>query len=88
MTGVDWRPIPGLFACGEMVGGLFHGNYPGGSGLVSGAVFGKIAGESAAAAFSKRLTDAAACRAMKRSQKKNVRGRTASGKLEGMIPWQ
>ena len=50
VVGVDWRPIPGLFACGEMVGGLFHGNYPGGSGLVSGAVFGRIAGASAAAA--------------------------------------
>ena len=45
----DWRPIPGLFACGEMVGGLFHINYPGGSGLVSGAVFGRIAGRTAAA---------------------------------------
>ncbi len=43
-----WKPIPGLFACGEMVGGLFHDNYPGGSGLVSGAVFGRIAGASAA----------------------------------------
>lgn len=39
-------PIPGLYACGEMVG-LFHHNYPGGAGLVAGAVFGKIAGESA-----------------------------------------
>ncbi|MDX1431783.1 MAG: FAD-dependent tricarballylate dehydrogenase TcuA [Gammaproteobacteria bacterium] len=44
----DWRPIPGLYTCGEMVGGLFHGNYPGGSGLVSGAVFGRIAGREAA----------------------------------------
>ena len=43
-----WAPIPGLFACGEMVGGLFHINYPGGSGLMSGAVFGRIAGASAA----------------------------------------
>jgi tricarballylate dehydrogenase len=42
------RPIPGLFAAGEMVGGIFYFNYPGGSGLTSGAVFGKIAGESAA----------------------------------------
>ena len=25
----SWTPIPGLYACGEMVGGLFHGNYPG-----------------------------------------------------------
>jgi len=42
------RPIPGLFAAGELVGGLFYENYPGGSGLMAGAVFGKIAGESAA----------------------------------------
>lgn len=41
-------PIPGLFAAGELTGGLFYNNYPGGSGLMSGAVFGKIAGESAA----------------------------------------
>ena len=41
-----WQPIPGLYACGEMVGGLFHVNYPGGSGLMSGAVFGRIAGAS------------------------------------------
>jgi len=42
------RPIPGLYACGELVGGLFYFNYPGGSGLTSGAVFGRIAGTSAA----------------------------------------
>ena len=40
--------IPGLFAAGELVGGLFYFNYPGGTGLTSGAVFGKIAGEQAA----------------------------------------
>jgi tricarballylate dehydrogenase len=44
----DWKPIPGLFTCGEMVGGLFHYNYPLGTGLMSGAVFGRIAGRSAA----------------------------------------
>jgi tricarballylate dehydrogenase len=43
------RPIPGLYAAGEMVGGLFYFNYPGSTGLMSGAVFGRIAGESAAA---------------------------------------
>jgi tricarballylate dehydrogenase len=43
-----FTPIPGLYACGEMVGGLFHGNYPGGTGLMSGAVFGRIAGAHAA----------------------------------------
>ena len=36
--------IPGLFACGEIVGGVFQGGYPGGSGLTSGAVFGRLAG--------------------------------------------
>jgi tricarballylate dehydrogenase len=46
----SWTSIPGLFACGEMVGGLFHGNYPGGTGLMAGAVFGRIAGANAAGA--------------------------------------
>ena len=32
-----------------MVGGIFYHNYPGGTGLTSGAVFGKLAGTSAAA---------------------------------------
>ncbi len=40
--------IPGLFAAGELVGGLFYFNYPGGTGLINGSVFGKIAGETAA----------------------------------------
>jgi tricarballylate dehydrogenase len=31
-----------------MVGGLFYYNYPGGAGLTSAAVFGRIAGCSAA----------------------------------------
>lgn len=44
----SWAPIPGLYACGEMVGGLFHINYPGGTGLMSGAVFGRLAGAHAA----------------------------------------
>ncbi|MEM8766193.1 MAG: FAD-dependent tricarballylate dehydrogenase TcuA [Pseudomonadota bacterium] len=44
----DGTPIPGLFAAGELVGGLFYFNYPGGSGLTSGAVFGRIAGRGAA----------------------------------------
>ena len=41
------QPIPGLYAAGEMVGGLFYFNYPSGTGLVSGAVFGRLAGTSA-----------------------------------------
>ena len=44
----DGEPIPGLYAAGELVGGIFYFNYPGGSGLTNGAVFGKIAGSSAA----------------------------------------
>lgn len=46
----EGKPIPGLYAAGEMVGGLFYFNYPGGTGLMAGAVFGKIAGAAAAAA--------------------------------------
>lgn len=42
------RAIPGLFAAGELVGGLFHFNYPGGSGLTAGSVFGRRAGYHAA----------------------------------------
>ena len=43
---MEQTPIPGLFAAGELVGGLFYFNYPGGTGLTSGAVFGKTAGAS------------------------------------------
>lgn len=39
--------IPGLFAVGEALGGLFSKNYPGGTGLVAGFVFGKRAGSVA-----------------------------------------
>lgn len=42
------RPIAGLFTAGEMLGGLFYFNYPGATGLTSGAVFGRIAGRNAA----------------------------------------
>lgn len=43
----DGAPIGGLYAAGELVGGLFYFNYPGGTGLMSGSVFGKIAGTAA-----------------------------------------
>ena len=39
------KPIRGLFSVGEIQGGLFRHNYPGGCGLMRGTVFGKIAGE-------------------------------------------
>ncbi|MBT0770013.1 FAD-dependent tricarballylate dehydrogenase TcuA [Kineosporia sp. J2-2] len=40
-------PIPGLFACGEALGGLFSGNYPTGAGLAAGMVMGRRAGSLA-----------------------------------------
>ena len=51
---VAGRPIPGLYTAGEMLGGLWHWNYPSGSGMMAGATFGRIAGYNAAkAALSK-----------------------------------
>jgi tricarballylate dehydrogenase len=55
---VTLTPIPGLFCAGEMVGGLFYFNYPSGTGLVSGALFGRVAGAGAAAAAA-RVSDVA-----------------------------
>ncbi|RTR35181.1 FAD-binding dehydrogenase [Robertmurraya yapensis] len=46
--------IPGLYAAGELVGGLFYFNYPGGTGLMAGSVFGKVAGNHAAKFSEKR----------------------------------
>jgi len=43
----DGQTIPGLHAAGELVGGLFYFNYPGGTGLMAGSVFGRIAGTTA-----------------------------------------
>jgi tricarballylate dehydrogenase len=43
----DMHAIRGLYAAGELVGGLFYFNYPGGTGLTAGSVFGRIAGTSA-----------------------------------------
>ena len=42
------KPIPGLYAAGEIVTGIFYGNYAGGSSLPRCVVFGRIAGEQAA----------------------------------------
>ena len=41
-------PVGGLFAAGEIVGGLYYHNYGSGTGLVAGVVFGRLAGEGAA----------------------------------------
>lgn len=47
------KPIPGLYAAGELVGGLFFQNYPGGTGLLNGSVFGRLAGKNAGQASAK-----------------------------------
>ena len=44
----EGEPIPGLYATGEITGDFFYHNYPGGTGLVRGAVFGRIGGDNAA----------------------------------------
>ena len=46
---VAGSPISGLFAAGEIVGGLYYHNYGSGTGLVAGVTFGRIAGDGAAA---------------------------------------
>ena len=45
---IEDRPLDGLFAAGELVGGLYYFNYPGSTGLMAGSVFGRIAGREAA----------------------------------------
>lgn len=44
------RALPGIYAAGEMVGGLYYFNYASGTGLTSGTVLGRRAGKAAAAA--------------------------------------
>ncbi|KAL7418994.1 Osmotic growth protein [Cryptotrichosporon argae] len=41
------KPIPGLFACGELAGGVHGANRLGGSSLLGCVVFGRVAGDSA-----------------------------------------
>ena len=45
---IEDNSIPGLYAAGELVGGLYYFNYPGSTGLMAGSVFGRIAGGEAA----------------------------------------
>ena len=46
---VDGEPIPNLFACGEVTGGVQGGNRLGGNSFTDLIVFGRIAGASAVA---------------------------------------
>jgi tricarballylate dehydrogenase len=50
------HPMEGLYAAGELAGGLFYHNYPGGSGLTSGTVFGRRAGAAAGDASASRAS--------------------------------
>lgn len=48
----DGRPIPGLYAAGEVTG-IYYGRYTGATSVLRGAVYGKIAGEHAVAQMRK-----------------------------------
>ena len=52
---VDGVILPGLYAAGELVGGLFYFNYPGGTGLMAGSVLGRVAGTAAGRSAAQRL---------------------------------
>ena len=54
ISSTSMNEVPGLFCVGEMLGALFYDNYPGGSGLTSGAVFGRRAGTAAAELVSRQ----------------------------------
>ena len=49
VVGKDGKPIPGLFAAGEVAGGVHGANRLGGSSLLGCVVFGRVSGDSAAA---------------------------------------
>jgi len=49
VIGGDGKPIPGLFASGEVAGGVHGANRLGGSSLLGCVVFGRVSGDSAAA---------------------------------------
>ena len=48
LTAQEHAPIPGLFAAGEVAGGVHGANRLGGSSLLGCVVFGRVAGDSAA----------------------------------------
>ncbi|MPN13529.1 Fumarate reductase flavoprotein subunit [bioreactor metagenome] len=49
VLGASGEPIPGLFAAGEVTGGIHGGNRLGGNAVADIVVFGRQAGQSAAA---------------------------------------
>ncbi|EIW71298.1 fumarate reductase [Tremella mesenterica] len=51
------KPIPGLFACGELAGGVHGANRLGGSSLLGCVVFGRVAGDSASSYMLSQLSN-------------------------------
>jgi succinate dehydrogenase/fumarate reductase flavoprotein subunit len=49
-------PVPGLYACGEMAGGVHGANRLGGSSLLGCVVYGRVAGNTAATYLMSQLT--------------------------------
>ena len=62
--------LESLYACGEVVGGLHGGNRIGGNAIAEGQVFGRIAGDAAAAAAKKVNDD---CGDLKPSAEKLIK---------------
>ncbi|GJE95828.1 fumarate reductase [Phanerochaete sordida] len=60
VVGKDGKPIPGLFAAGEVAGGVHGANRLGGSSLLGCVVFGRVSGDSAASYLLQRLGPVAA----------------------------
>ncbi|GAA6024808.1 hypothetical protein JCM10207_009287 [Rhodosporidiobolus poonsookiae] len=56
VLGSDKKPIPGLFASGEVAGGVHGANRLGGSSLLGCVVFGRVAGDTAASYLLKSLS--------------------------------
>ena len=54
VVGPARQPLPGLYACGDIVGGIAVHNLPAGSGLIAAGVLGRVAGQSAAARAASR----------------------------------
>lgn len=55
VLGQDREPIPGLYAVGE-VAGIYHHKYPGATSVLRALVFGRVAGNEAAARASTRTS--------------------------------
>ena len=55
VVGKSGKPIPGLFAAGEVAGGVHGANRLGGSSLLGCVVFGRVSGDSAASYLLQRI---------------------------------